>query len=126
MRPQSVLVLGTYANKILIDIILGIGLTPLVRENILSVIDKLRHERFSAIIVDQDCANPDILELILNVRDIDEQIPVVVLGQLSKKEIRKTLASQNKTIVVENTTNGNKLAEKLEGILTSLKGDENS
>jgi len=122
MRSQSVLVLGTYTNKGLIDILLGIGLAPLVRENIQGVLDKLRHEQFGAIVVDQRYANPDVLELILNVRDIDEQIPVVVLGKLSDETVRKTLASQKQTIVVEDTADGNKLAGKLEEILTSLEG----
>jgi len=122
MRSQSVLVLGTYTNKGLIDILLGIGLAPLVRENIQGVLDKLRHEQFGAIVVDQRYANPDVLELILNVRDIDEQIPVVVLGKLSDETVRKTLASQKQTIVVEDTADGNKLAGRLEEILTSLEG----
>ena len=122
MRSQSVLVLGTYTNKGLIDILFGIGLAPLVRENIQGVLDKLRHEQFGAIVVDQRYANPDVLELILNVRDIDEQIPVVVLGKLSDETVRKTLASQKQTIVVEDTADGNKLAGRLEEILTSLEG----
>ena len=122
MRSQSVLVLGTYANKGLIDILLGIGLAPLVRENIQGVLDKLRHEQFGAIVVDQRYANPDVLELVLNVRDVDERIPVVVLGKLSDEAVRKTLASQKQTIVVEDTVDGNKLAGRLEQILTSLEG----
>ena len=122
MRSQSVLVLGTYANKGLIDILLGIGLTPLVRENIQGVLDKLRHEQFGAIVVDQRYANPDVLELVLNVRDIDERIPVVVLGKLSDEAVRKTLASQRQTMVVEDTADGNKLAGRLEQILTGLEG----
>lgn len=122
MRSQSVLVLGTYANKGLIDILLGIGLAPLVRENIQGVLDKLRHEKFGAILVDQRYANPDVLELVLNVRDIDERVPVVVLGKLSDEAVRKTLASQKQTIVVEDTADGNKLAGRLEQILTSLEG----
>jgi len=122
MRSQAVLVLGDYANKGLIDILFGIGLAPLVRENIQGVLDKLRHEQFGAIVVDQKYANPDVLELVLNVQDIDEQATVVVLGKLNDEAIRQTLASQKQTIVVENTEDVNKLAGRLEEILTSLEG----
>jgi DNA-binding NarL/FixJ family response regulator len=122
MKSQSVLVLGTYANKGLVDIILGIGLVPLVKGNIQDVLDKLRHEQFGAIVVDQRYANPDVLEFILNVRDIDKQIPVVVLGKLSDEAVRKTLAGQRQTMIVEDTADGNKLAARLEEIFASLEG----
>ena len=122
MRSQAVLVLGAYANKGLIDILFGIGLAPLVRENIQGVLDKLRHEQCAAVIVDCRYANIDILELVLNVRDIDEQTPVVVLGKLNDEAVRKTLAGQKQAIVVEDTADGNKLAGRLEQILTSLEG----
>ncbi len=55
-------------------------------------------------------------------RDIDEQIPVVVLGKLTDETVRKTLAGQKHITIVENTEDGNKLAGKLEEVLTSLEG----
>ena len=55
MRSQAVLVLGTYANKGLIDILFGIGLAPLVRANIQGVLDKLRHEQCAAVILRTSC-----------------------------------------------------------------------
>ena len=54
-------------------------------------------------------------------RDIDEQTPVVVLGKLSDEAVRKTLASQKQTTIVEDTEDGYKLAGRLEQILTSLE-----
>lgn len=122
MRSQAVLVLGTYTHKSLIDILLGIGLAPLVRESIQGILDKLRHERFGAIVVDQRYTNTDVLELVLNVRDIDAQIPVLVLGELNDREVRKTLAGQSQTTIIEDTNDSDKLAERLEEILTSLEG----
>jgi len=122
MGSQAVLVLGTYANKGLIDVLFGIGLAPLVRGDIQGIVDKLRHEQFGAIVVDQRYANTDVLELILNVRDVDEQIPVVVLGKLNDEAVRKTLASQKQTTIVEDTEGDNKLAGRLKQILTSLEG----
>jgi len=117
MRSQAVLVLGTYANKSLIDVLLGIGLVPLVRGDIESILDKLRHDQFGAVLVDGRYANTDVLELILNVRDVDEQIPVVVLGKLSDEAVRKTLAAQKQTTLVEDAADSGKLAERLENIL---------
>lgn len=122
MRPQNVLVFGNYANKGLIDMLLGIGLSFLVRGDIQGIVDRLRHEQFAAIIVDYRYANTDILELVLNVRDIDDQTPVVVLGKLTNEVVRKTLASQKQTTIVDDTGDGNKLAGRLEEILTRLEG----
>ncbi len=122
MKSQAVLVLGTYANKGLIDILFGIGLAPLVRDSIQGILDKLRHEQFGVIIADCKYANIDILEFVLNVRDIDEQTLVVVLGKLNDEAVRKTLTSQKQTTIVEDTEDSNKLAGRLEQILTSLEG----
>lgn len=121
MKSQSVLVLGTYKNEGLVDALLDIGLAPLVRENIQSVLDKVRHERFGAIVVDQRYADIDVLELILNVRDVDEQIPVVVIGKLNDEAVRKTLAGQRRTTIIEDVEDG-ELTEKLERVIMSLEG----
>lgn len=122
MRTQAVLVLGTYANRNLIDELFNIGFSPLVREDIQAALDKLRHEQFAAIIVDGKHVNADVLEFTLNVRDINEELPVVVLGKLANKTVRKTLLSQEHTIVLEETANADKLVEQLEQILISCEG----
>lgn len=125
MRSQAVLVLGTYANRNLIEVLFNIGFSPLVREDIQGALTKLRHEQFTAIVVDRKYANTDVLEFVLNVRDIDKEIPVVVLGKLTDEAVHRTLQNQNQTIVVEEIGNTEKLAEKLEQILTSPEGSIN-
>lgn len=119
MRLQSVLVFGNYANKGLIDMLFGVGLAPLMRGDIQGVVDKLRHEQFAAVIIDGRHANVDILELVINIRDIDQQTPVVVLGKLTNDAVRQSLVKQKQTTIVEDTEDGNKLAGRLEGILRS-------
>jgi len=125
MKPQVVLVLGTYANRNLIELLFNIGFSPLVREDVQGALAKLRHEKFAAIVVDRKYANADVLEFVLNVRDIDEQIPVVVLGKLTDEAVHNTLKNQNWTTVVEEIENTDKLAEKLEQILTRLEANKN-
>ncbi len=124
MRSQAVLVLGSYANCDLIELFFSAGFSPLVREDIQGALDKLRYEQFAAVVVDQVCAKADVLEFILNVRDIDEQIPVVVLGPLKDETITKMLLNQNHTVVLREVESSAKLTKELERIL-SIGEDKN-
>ena len=94
----------------------------MARGNIQGILDKLQHEQFGAIVLDQRYSDTDVLELILNVRDIDQKTPVVVLGELRDEVVRKTLASQQKTTIIEDTEDGNNLAGRLEQIFMNLEG----
>ncbi|NQT19869.1 MAG: hypothetical protein HQ592_09195 [Planctomycetes bacterium] len=81
MSTDAVLVLGTDDNKELIELIFNAGLAPVVRKTMRGVLAKLPTERFTAILVDRDHSNDDLLEFVLNVRDIDIEIPVFIVGE---------------------------------------------
>ena len=116
MRSHAVLTLGSYDNKELIDTLYGIGLSPLVQDSTSNALNKLRHDRFSAIIVDVKNAKDDVLELLCNIRDINEEITVVVLG-LKDHTVQEALLTLKRVIIIEDTSNENELAGRLEKIL---------
>jgi DNA-binding NtrC family response regulator len=121
MNSETVLLLSSNRKKGLLDVLQNIGLEPLLRENIQGILEKLRHENYAAIVVDSRNANIDVLELVLNVRDIDGQIPVVVLGKLNDQAVRRTLESQKQATVIENTRDWKKLEEDLAQIMTDIE-----
>lgn len=76
----GVLIVGSPSNRELGERIFDCGFTPVYRETILRVIALLHRERFRAVVVDPETVRVDALELILNIRDVDEETPIVVLA----------------------------------------------
>lgn len=79
----TVLVLGTDQQSTLIEMLFDIGVVPIVRKRMLPALDRIRHERFDAVFLDQNRGEVDVLEFVLNVRDHNSKIPVVVVGDIS-------------------------------------------
>jgi len=81
MKATALLVLGSVTDRTLVDALFDLGFSPLVRDSMSSALSKLRSERFAAVLVDGDAIDVDVLEFVLNVRDINEHVPVVVVGR---------------------------------------------
>lgn len=114
MGPQAVLVVSSQVETNLVDALISIGFSPLVRESIQSALDRLRHEKFAAIVVDQKRAKVDVLEFILNVRDIDTEIPVLVVGPLKSEPTYETLQRLYNTVILTEFESAESLAKSLE------------
>jgi FixJ family two-component response regulator len=113
MNSQAVLILGNHANRKLVQAISSTGFIPQVWGSMRHSLDKLRHQRFAAVIVDRMFTHADVLEFILNVRDIKQEIPVVVIGPGSDERIDRKIMRQNHTIILNGSEMGDTLAEKL-------------
>jgi len=113
MNSQAVLVLGNHANRNLVEVLSGLGFAPQVWGSMKHSLDKLRHEKFAAILVDRKFTHADVLEFILNVRDIDKNISVVVIGLAKDERIDRTILKQDHTIILREFESRDRLAEKL-------------
>lgn len=97
---NTVLVFGTDEPNILMDSLFDAGYVPIVRGSMNEAISQLRHELFKAVIIQQDRIEADTLEFILNVRDLDEAIPVFVVGASEDQEENQVLSKQQNTFLV--------------------------
>lgn len=113
MNSQAVLVLGNHANRDLVEVLSNIGFAPQVWGSMQHSLDKLQHEKFAAILVDRKFTHADVLEFILNVRDIDKNISVVVIGPAKDERIDRTILKQERTIVLSEVESKDRFAEKL-------------
>ena len=113
MNSQAVLVLGNHANRDLVEVLSGLGFASQVWGSVQHSLDKLRHEKFAAILVDRKFTHADVLEFILNVRDIDKSISVVVIGPAKDERIDRTILKQDHTIILREFESRDRLAEKL-------------
>lgn len=120
MNSQDVLVLGNHANRDLVEILSSIGFTPQVWGSMRHSLEKLFHQRFVAVIIDRKFTHADVLEFILNVRDIDKKVPVVVIGNETEEKIAQKIAKQDYITVIGEVESGEKLVEKLEQALNTF------
>ena len=100
--PQqlTVLVLGTEDNSKLINVIFELGLLPLRREKMFTALDKVRHEQFDAIFLDKNRKDVDDLEFILNIRDIGQHMPVIILGNVANTRTRAVIQGQHNVFLL--------------------------
>mgnify|MGYP001123536619 CR=1 FL=1 len=122
MNSQIVLVLGNHAHRDLFESLSGSGFAFQVWGSMQHSLEKLRHDKFGAVLVDRKYTQADVLEFILNVRDIDKTIPVVVIGNGTDERIDRKIAKQDHTTVLSETESRDRLAVKL---AQALNGSDN-
>ena len=116
MKSSGVLIVGRSKDKTLKGIALSLGLTPWVRQRMREALDDLRHRRFSAVLVDRDNEDVDVLEFILNVRDLDDRVPVFVIAQSQPEGPDKALLSLRRVFLLGRSEVHDKLAEEIEKV----------
>ena len=121
MDSQAVLVLGNHANRDLVKTLSEVGFVPQVWGSMRHTLDKLLHQKFAAVIVDRKFTNADVLEFILNVRDINRQIPVIVIGPGGDERIDRKIIRQGRTTILNGSGRDDALGEKL---AHAIKGGE--
>lgn len=72
----AVLVVGSPQTSEVGELVFEAGLTPVFRETILSTIDALRRDTYRAVVIDSVTTGADLLELILNIRDVAEKLRI--------------------------------------------------
>lgn len=113
---STVFVLADKSQNLLLEKLFDIGYVPIVREKMHKALDIIRHENFAAVLIDRDTADVDILEFILNVRDIKEDIPVIIIGDLfSQPQKYRAVLKQEHTFFVNKSSN--QLGHVLQDIL---------
>ncbi len=116
MDSQAVLVLGNHANTELAEILSRFGFVPQVWGSMRHSLDKLRHQQFGAVLVDRKFTRADVLEFVLNVRDIDKKVPVLVIGS-GPEEIDREIARQRRTAILAAVRDGDELTDRLRDIV---------
>ncbi len=101
-HSNIVFVLSNNNQSTLVDTLFNLGYIPILRGAMLEALNKIRHEGFAAIFVDRHHINEDVLEFILNVRDIDAQISVVVVGESENRLEDKAIVNQHNIYLLKN------------------------
>jgi DNA-binding NtrC family response regulator len=81
MQPCAVLVVSERNNTTMAQRLSDAGMDALAPDHIESALETLRHEEVAGILISSMNAAIDILELVLNVRDVDMHVPIAVVGK---------------------------------------------
>ena len=125
MKATALLVLGSMTDRTLVDALFDLGFAPIVRDSMSSALNKLRSERFAAVLVDGDSTDVDVLEFVLNVRDINEHVPVVVVGRSldeSGEEVLRDYLAQLGTVVLDGSPD--QVIAGLEQVLNAERAED--
>jgi len=80
VRSDAVLVIADEKDQELVDVLFEGGLTAVIRRPSVSTIARIHPGEYLAVLVLDEGQDRDVLEWVLNIRDRDEAVPVLVLG----------------------------------------------
>ena len=101
MDINTVLVLGGASESPCVEDLFASGLVPIRRQHIGDAIHLLRHGRFVAAVVDHSHSTEDTLEFVLNVRDLNPGIPVLIAGPFQRHLDNRPILERLGVAVVE-------------------------
>lgn len=122
MADRTLLVIGSVHNRRLVDGLTRRGWNATVTQPMQPALTALRHRAFEAIVIDRRRIETDVLELILNIRDFDDQTPIVVVGPPNDIDSNRIVARQVRVRVVERRT-PEAAAEELDRCTAMVEGE---
>jgi len=77
---DAVLVVAGKRDPALVDALFEVGLTAVIKAPSVALFSRLHPGEYRAVLTSDEGPDRDVLELILNIRDWDEGVPIIVLG----------------------------------------------
>lgn len=110
---SSVLVLTNDEQSELIETLFDLGYVPLIRKKMMTTLKDVHHKHVEVIFLDLQCIEIDPLEFVINVRDIDQCLPVVIVNG-NKIEGEKQILDQQGIFLIPNRV------DHIKGILNEV------
>ena len=80
MENNAVLVIGNEIVGDLLQFLAQRGLKLIQGRKMQGILKQVEQKNIVAIVLQEDTTDFDVLELVLNVRDVDDQVPIVILS----------------------------------------------
>ena len=97
---SSVLVLTNDDQSNLLEALFDLGYIPLIRQRMWPALQEIKHNNVDIAFLDLTCVEIDALEFVINVRDIDQHLPIVIVDGLMEGE--KEILNQKNIFVISN------------------------
>jgi DNA-binding NtrC family response regulator len=79
MGSNAIAIVGDERSNNLLEGLFRLGKVPVIRRTVQDVLWSLRHQNVAAVLIDGVGTDEDILEVVLNIRDVDPHVPVVLM-----------------------------------------------
>lgn len=112
-RKVALLVLGSQRKKAFVETLRELRFDPTFLGSMEAVLHALRHTQASAVLVDRDGKKADDLELVLNIRDVDERIPILLIGSPAERQTETLLWRQPATFLIHKPVSDSSLRKEL-------------
>jgi CheY-like chemotaxis protein len=112
-KKYPVLVLGCDRDGSFTKTLSDFRFSPTFLRSTEAVLHALRHTQAKAILVDRDQKAADELELVLNVRDMDEEIPIILIGSSTDERTERILMSLPATLLIDKPIRDTSLGREL-------------
>lgn len=100
-QSKTVLIVGTDAHSKLAEKLFRKGFILLFRKRMFQALRTLRQDKFDAIFIDAAHAEVDVLEFILNVRDIHQDIAIYLVGKPGNDAENRVILNQENTFLLD-------------------------
>lgn len=110
------LVLASERNRAFAQMLSKLKLVPTFVTSLEGVVHAIRHMQAKAVLVDRTQGSTDDLELVLNVRDLDPKIPIILIGSSRVDRADEILAGQTGTFLIHKPINSSSLAPELKKV----------
>lgn len=88
MKLPDVLILGGAATRCMEQLVHDTGRSAIVATNLISAMKQLQRNKYATVVIDYAHVRTDILEFLLNLREVTEDVRVFVVGtDMSEDEI---------------------------------------
>ncbi len=104
-EKESVLVISMTTRGVVARAAVKCGYAVTTVRDVPESVDCLRKRKYRAVLVDLDASDLDPLELVLNVRDFDAAVPIVVMASLWDAANITSLGTQPRTMLVAKSDN---------------------
>jgi len=101
MKSKKILILGRQDNHEIPKAIIELGYFPVTRGSVILCYEQLRSRCIDAVVVERDFTHADVLEFVLNVRDLNRSVPIIVFGCSGGARHEHKLASLKSLILLD-------------------------
>jgi DNA-binding NtrC family response regulator len=94
MDESNVLILGDQQRHQIENSLKLMNYTPIVRASVDHCLDLLRNYFYFAVLIDRAFSPADVLEFVLNVRDIDCDVLIIIIGRSEDEPLDPKIQQQ--------------------------------
>ena len=121
VTSQGILILGDHNHHGLETTLATLGFSTMLWSSALHSLEKLKTYPVRAVVIDRDVAHADVLEFILNVRDINAHIPIVVVAHHKQDHTDEAMRQQSQVTYIKASPQDTQLSNTLSQLLTSTQ-----